>query len=74
MTAYLLAQKPGLGRQARPQDPLVLPNGAFLALLSFLRLCLDASKHRPEDSSDGVHGEDASQLLGERLPWVEAAP
>ena len=62
MAAYLLDQKPSLARPVRPQDPLVLPSGAFLALISFLRLCLD--KERSAGSSNEQHGDHVPQLLG----------
>ena len=62
MTAYLLEQKPGLGRQVRPQDSLALPSGAFLALVSFMRLCLD--RKPMEAASPNQHGARVPQLLG----------
>ena len=62
MTAYLLEQKPSLGRQVRPQDSLALPSGAFLALVSFMRLCLDQKPG--EAASPDQLRDHVPQLLG----------
>lgn len=64
MVAYTIQQKPALGRSAgaQGQEAMPLAMGSFLALLAFLRACVDATaQQRLSDST-------LQQLLREPRP------